>query len=128
MTKRNAILIIVLIVLATLSIGCEGIEDASAETLAENVDKLSVEHVVEWQQASRDAGVECEFTWISTDLSVRLAHWHICTPATEKDEGTLADKLYDAITECVEICVNGYVEGSEGREGCRKQCLGPLAE
>lgn len=125
MTKN--VILFVIVVLSILCAGCEGIQDASAEQMAANVDKLSVENVTEWQKESREEGVTCEFTWISNDLSVKLAHWHVCTPDAG-DEDKLAKKLHGAITECCEICVNGFIEGSTGREDCRQQCLGPLSQ
>jgi len=66
-------------------------------------DDLTVEAVVEHQTESAESGVECEYTFISTEISVRLAHYRICE---DDDNDKRLAALQNAIDDCVKVCAD----------------------
>ena len=125
MSRKNLVLVLVaMLVLAVSSLACGGspakgvAAEIPVETGVEEVDE-AVEELVE----GVTDGTPCEFTWISQDVQVRLAHYRICVPEKGKEQKRV-DALQDALEDCFKICNETFGVESEEGISCTTQCKG----
>jgi len=117
MTRKNVILIIVLVVLASLLMGCDG-----SETQSNAAESLTVDAVVENRTEATSDELTCEFTFISTDYKVRLPHYRQCV-AGDDQEAKRIERYDDALEACFCDCDELYPDESGSKTQDNVDCV-----
>ena len=104
MTYKSVLLAVLFVILAMSLAGC-----GEAPT---------VDAVVEHQTEARE-NVKCEYTFISTDVQVRLAHYRICK---DDDDSKRAKALEKALQDCYDLCSENHLSGTSDYTDCIAQC------
>jgi len=107
MTRKNVVLIIVIVILAMSQFACGKSEE------------LTVDAIVESQTEKIETGPDCEYTFISKDIAHRLNHYRVCY---DENDAKRIKALENAIEDCVELCNDTFDAGCDENAACVNQC------